>query len=1018
MCSICLARNDWNTTFHLAGEISSDEKRHYIGSTSQGSTGDAVVDGLISGVKWDGLSISYNFPVSNSLYGATYSDPAATTGFAPLDGSMQSMARTAFGMISRFTNASFNELPATTAGAAVDIALGQSTDPETAFGYYPSGSQAGGDIWIGRGTNYQTSGDQFANPVLGDYSYMTFLHEIGHAMGLKHSHESGGIAGAVIASRDAMEFSLMSYRSSIGAPTNGNYSNETYGYAQTFMMLDIAALQEMYGADYGMNSSDSVYTFNPATGEMLINGVGQGTPGGNRIFRTIWDGNGNDTYDTSNYSADQNISLAAGGWSLFSTTQRAELGTNSYARANAYNALLVDGVTSSLIENAITGVGNDTLGGNQVANFMNGQNGNDKLVGHGNDDILIGGEGDDTLYGDFEPSAPPAAPLAAPYSLGGAYATVSQSTTRNSTATAINMSGNVSFAADSDITNSTTIAHSTVNATANGFADWYRVTLNATNRLTVDIDHTSSGYDSFVRIIASNGTTQLMKGDDSTGDPGSAVTQDAFLTFTAQTTATYYIVVGSYLAPSTIAAGAVYELNVSTDVTPIAVDVPNTLGVAGNDTLVGGIGNDTLIGGDGTDMAVFNYSGTLPLSYGVKWGGNAADFKYSFGTEGTDTLQGIETVRLVQSGGGATDYAAAQLTQYFGGEALGINAYGTSGASGGWADNDLYTRRIGDVNGDTRADIIAFGSDFTYVSLGQASGTFAGPIIGINSFGSGAAGGSWVSDNVYKRQLADVNGDGRDDIVGFGSDYTYVSLGQGNGTFAATIIGINSFGASVPAGGWTNNNLYARELADVNGDGRADIVGFGSDYTYVALGQANGTFANPIIGIAGFGASAAGGGWTSNDQFPRFVGDISGDGRADIVGFGGAGVYISLGQADGTFAATTLGTTQFSQNSGWSSQTALPRMLGDLNADGRMDLIGFGSAGTYGALALPDGTGFTQAAVMTTSFGAGPADGLWDSNLINPRMVGDIDADGRADLIGFGATGAITAINSTDFFVI
>jgi subtilisin-like proprotein convertase family protein len=445
-------------------------------------------------------------------------------------------------------------------------------------------------------------------------------------------------------------------------------------------------------------------------------------------------------------------------------------------------------------------------------------------------------------------------------------------------------------------------------------------------------------------------------------------------------------------------------------------DVMN--GGAGDDTLIGGAGDDTLIGGADTDTVVYNYSGGLP-AFSVKWGGSASDFRFIFSSDtGTDTLQGIETVRLVQTGGITANYNSSTLTQYYAGEILGINAYGTSNDSGGWANNDLYTRRIGDVNGDNRADIIAFGSDFAYVSLGQAIGTFANPIVGINSFGSGINGGGWVSNNVYLRQIADVNGDGRDDIVGFGSDYTYVSLGQANGTFASPIIGINSFGASIAAGGWTNNNLYERELGDVNGDGRADIVGFGSDYTYVALGQANGTFANPIIGIAGFGASGAGGGWTSFNQYPRMVGDISGDGRADIVGFGAAGVFVSLGQANGTFGATTLVAEAFGTGQGWSTQDLMPRMLGDLNNDGRMDIIGFGTSGTYGALALPGGTGFSDIAFMTTSFGAGPEDGLWDRNLINPRSVGDINGDGRADLIGFGTSGALVAINNSDFIVI
>ena len=83
------------------------------------------------------------------------------------------------------------------------------------------------------------------------------------------------------------------------------------------MMLDIAAIQYMYGANFNSNAGNTVYTFSTTTGEMFIDGVGQGTPQANRIFRTIWDGNGIDTYDLSNYTTDLQIDLAPGGWSVF-----------------------------------------------------------------------------------------------------------------------------------------------------------------------------------------------------------------------------------------------------------------------------------------------------------------------------------------------------------------------------------------------------------------------------------------------------------------------------------------------------------------------------------------------------------------------------------------------------------------------------------------------------------------------------------------------------------------------------
>ena len=87
-------------------------------------------------------------------------------------------------------------------------------------------------------------------------------------------------------------------------------------------------------------------------------------------------------------------------------------------------------------------------------------------------------------------------------------------------------------------------------------------------------------------------------------------------------------------------------------------------------------------------------------------------------------------------------------------------------------------------------------------------------------------------------------------------------------------------------------------MADTTGDGRADIVGFGNAGVYVSRAQANGTFTQPQLVVANFGYVA--GGWDV-DRHPRFMADVTGEGRADIVGFGDAGVYVSRAQANGTF---------------------------------------------------------------------------------------------------------------------
>src|SRR5262245_47858212 len=76
---------------------------------------------------------------------------------------------------------------------------------------------------------------------------------------------------------------------------------------------------------------------------------------------------------------------------------------------------------------------------------------------------------------------------------------------------------------------------------------------------------------------------------------------------------------------------------------------------------------------------------------------------------------------------------------------------------------------------------------------------------------------------------------------------------------------------------------------DVNADGKADIVGFGADGVYVSLATTGGHFASPTFQLSAFGANA--GGWNSDNTFPRQLADISGNGSADIIAFASNGVW-------------------------------------------------------------------------------------------------------------------------------
>ena len=112
--------------------------------------------------------------------------------------------------------------------------------------------------------------------------------------------------------------------------------------------------------------------------------------------------------------------------------------------------------------------------------------------------------------------------------------------------------------------------------------------------------------------------------------------------------------------------------------------------------------------------------------------------------------------------------------------------------------------------------------------------------------------------------------------------------------------------------------------ADITGDGRADIVGFGNAGVYVALSNGDGTFQPVTRVIDNFAYNA--GGWRV-EKHPRFLADITGDGRADIVGFGNRGVYVALSNGDMTFQPVTRVIDNFAYNAGGWRVEKHPRFL-------------------------------------------------------------------------------------------
>ena len=361
-------------------------------ATTVVATGNDYIDGLLDGEKWtDEITFSFGTGVGpaqvdslGALFLGSYLHP----------GDEMNLPLTLYGSVASLVATSVKRSPPT------------SYDDHG----YPRYANDG-DIRFQNGTGFDQR--YFANPPsigsvlfnsaqndlenrtrVGNEQHFVYLQAAGRALGLKSASEVGGIADvAVPADKDSLEYTVMSDRSYVGGPA-GDYTNGQWDFPQTFMVLDIQALQVMYGADYSTNATATTYKWD-ATGAVFVNGVRTVTPGANKIFLTIWDGGGSDTYDFSNYTEAMSIDLSPGGYSRFSQAQLASLGDGVHAKGNIYNAYLHNNNPASLIENARGGSGNDTLRGNIADNVLNGGGGADTMAGlAGNDRYIVDNAGD------------------------------------------------------------------------------------------------------------------------------------------------------------------------------------------------------------------------------------------------------------------------------------------------------------------------------------------------------------------------------------------------------------------------------------------------------------------------------------------------------------------------------------------------------------------------------------------------------------------------------------------------